>query len=45
MGDFVLSCAQASSLGGSKRFIGVIADVEYTPVSSIPLAKPILEVY
>ena len=44
MGDFVLSCAQASSLGGSKQFIGVIAEVEYTPIRSISKAKPILEV-
>ena len=44
IGDFVLSCAQASSLGGSKHFIGVIAEVEYSPNSSIQLAKPILEV-
>ena len=44
MGDFVLSCAQASSLAGSKQFIGVIAEVEYLPISSLSMARPILEV-
>lgn len=44
LGDFVLSCAQARSLGGSKQFIGVVAEVEYLPLTSIPVAKPILEV-
>ena len=44
MGDFILSCAQASSLGGSKQFIGVIAEVEYTPICSMSMGKPILEV-
>ena len=44
LGDFVLSCAQASSLGGSKHFIGVVAEVEYLPTSSITAAKPVLDV-
>ena len=43
-GDFVVSCAQASSLGGAKQFIGSVADVEYLPVSDVTVAKPILEV-
>ena len=43
-GDFLLSVAQASNLGGSKQFMGVVAEVEYIPVCSIAMAKPILEV-
>lgn len=42
-GDFLLSVAQASNLGGSKQFMGVVAEVEYIPVCSIAMAKPILE--
>lgn len=44
MGDFLFSCAQASSLGGSKHFIGVVAEVEYLPMSSMAASKPIMEV-
>jgi hypothetical protein len=44
MGDFILSCAQATGLGGGKQFLGVVLEVEYLPLLNSTVASPVLDV-
>lgn len=44
MGDFILSCAQATGLGGGKQLLGVVLEVEYLPLLNLTVANPALDV-
>ena len=44
LGDFVLFVAQATNIAGSKEFLGVVAELEYSPLPNFDVAQPVLEV-